>query len=90
MPWLTERLEEATEGEALRLLRTNSSDTKFEDNIRNLQTKFASPRLSRLYGKIKSAQKSNSQTKERNAKQINAFVTQYNPAVPNLKTILRE
>ena len=80
MPWLTERLEEATEGEALRLLRTNSSDTKFEDNIRNLQTKFASPRLSRLYGKIKSAQKSNSQTKERNAKQINAFCNAVQPS----------
>ena len=83
-------------GEALRLLRTNSSKETFEDNIR----KFKSRLLARGYPKrlietllsdVKFTERTSAlQQKNDNRKEIFPFVTQYQPAVPKLKHVLME
>ena len=70
-------------GEALRLLRTNSSKTTFEENIitttveKHLSEVKFSERKTSLTNRNKTAQK-----------KILPFVTQYHPALPNFKKIL--
>ena len=70
-------------GEALRLLRTNSSKTTFEENIitttveKHLSEVKFSERKTSLTNRNKTAQK-----------KILPYVTQYHPALPNLKKIL--
>ncbi|KAL9971793.1 hypothetical protein ACROYT_G018001 [Oculina patagonica] len=81
-------------GEALRLLRTNSSETTFEENILNFRARLVArgyPRnlidknLSEInFTERKSALKQN----KKDTKEILPFVTQYEPAVPNIKQIL--
>ena len=81
-------------GEALRLLRTNSSKTQFEDSINNFKAKL----LERGYpGKFikKTLSEVNFEDRgrallqnEKENKRILPFVTQYQPSVPNLKQIL--
>ena len=81
-------------GEALRLLRTNSSKTQFEDSINNFKAKL----LERGYpGNFikKTLSEVNFENRgrallqnEKENKRILPFVTQYQPSVPNLKQIL--
>ena len=83
-------------GEALRLFRTNSSRTTFEENI----TKFKSRLLVRVYPKnlietllsdIKFTERESAlQQKYENQKEILPFVTQYQISVPDLKHVLMQ
>ncbi|XP_068755861.1 uncharacterized protein [Montipora capricornis] len=83
-------------GEALRLLRTNSSKTTFEENI----NKFKSRLLARGYPKrlietllsdIKFTERESAlKQKNEDPKDILPFVTQYHPGVPHLKKVLLE
>ena len=83
-------------GEALRLLRTNSSRTTFEENI----YKFKSPLLARGYPKnlietllsdIKITERESAlRQKNENRKELLPFVTQFLPSVPNLQNVLME
>ena len=83
-------------GEALRLLRTNSSRTRFEENI----IKFESPLFVRGYPKnlietllsdIKFTERVSAlQQKYESWKDILPFVTQYQPSVPSLKHVLMQ
>ena len=67
-------------GEALRLLRTNSSEITFEENMRNFSTRLKN----RDYDRRKALEQRNKHAR----KKILSFVTQYHPALPNLKNIL--
>ncbi|XP_074633997.1 uncharacterized protein LOC141892561 [Acropora palmata] len=81
-------------GEALRLLRTNSSKELFEEKIKN----FKSHLIERGYPEnliittlsevIFEDRKLALQRKQKENKRILPFVTQYQPSVPNLKQIL--
>ena len=81
-------------GEALRLLRTNSSEITFEENILNFRAHFVGrgyplnlidKHLSEVhFTERKSALKQN----KKNTKDILPFVTQYEPAVSNIKQVL--
>ena len=81
-------------GEALRLLRTNSLIKTFEENItkfkkhlieRGYPQNFINNALSEVkFQKRTQALLQPNETKKR----ISPFVTQYHPAVPNLKEIL--
>ena len=81
-------------GEALRLLRTNSSKELFEEKIKN----FKSHLIERGYPEnliittlsevIFEDRKLALQKKHKENKRILPFVTQYQPLVPNLKQIL--
>jgi len=83
------------QGEALRLLRTNSSKTAFEENIKLFQSHL----IERGYPESL-VQRTLSEVNFENRKQaflpkpteankkILPFVTQYHPAVPNVKQIL--
>ena len=64
-------------GEALSLLRTNSSEITFEENMRNLSEVIFADRKRALEQRNKNARK-----------KILPFVTQYHPTLPNLKNIL--
>jgi len=81
-------------GEALRLLRANSSKTTFEDSISNFKSRLAARRydekmihttLSEVHFKNR---QSALQQKQKSKKQILPFVTTYHPSVRNLKNIL--
>ncbi|XP_067016780.1 uncharacterized protein [Acropora muricata] len=81
-------------GEALRLLRTNSSEHTFQDNIANFKLRLfergypvnlVNNALAEIQFKVRESALKN-QNKGR--KKILPFVTQYNPAIPNLKKIL--
>ena len=79
-------------GEALRLLRTNSSRTTFEENI----YKFKSRLLARGYPKhlietlLSDAKftERESTLQKKSRKELLPFVTQYQPSVPDLKKAL--
>ena len=83
-------------GQALRLLKTNSSQITFKRNIRNFHNRL----LERGYSAVISSQKYLSEVKfgdrktalqEGNksaSKKLLPFVTQYHPALPSLKKIL--
>ena len=82
-------------GEALRLLRTNSSRTTFEENIRNFATRlkdrgYPAATVEKHLSEVKFSERETSLTnRNRTAqKKILPFVTQYHPALPNLKEIL--
>ena len=82
-------------GEALRLLRTNSSETTFEENMKNFSTRLKnrdSPSITvekHFSGVNFSDRKKALEQRNKNArKKILPFVTQYHPALPNLKKIL--
>ena len=81
-------------GEALRLLRTNSSKTLFEEMIKNFKKQlqergypesFIQNTLSEV---IFEDRKLALQQKRRENKRILPFVTQYQPSVPSLKQII--
>ena len=81
-------------GEALRLLRTNSSEESFEENIkqfkRKLQARGYPDNLSeKILSEVKFSERSSAlQNKQKTLKRILPFVTEYRSSVPNLKNIL--
>ena len=81
-------------GEALRLLRTNSSEETFEENIKQFKRKLRArgypDNLSeKILSEVKFSERSSAlQNKEKTHKRILPFVTEYRPSVPNLKNIL--
>jgi len=81
-------------GEALRLLQTNSSRKSFEENIRafisRLQARgYPGTLVNKTLSEVKfEERKSALQQKKRTHIKILPFVTQYHPAVPNLKIVL--
>ena len=83
-------------GEALRLLRTNSSEITFEENMKNFATRLRNrdypattvekPDLPEV---IFTDRKKALEQRNKNArKKILPFLTQYHPVLPNLKNIL--
>ena len=79
-------------GEALRLLRTNSSQFTFEENMSNFKTRLQNrdypariveKHLSEI--KFSDREMSLAQKNKTAPKKILLFVTQYHPALPNLK-----
>ena len=76
-------------GEALRLLRTNSTKKTFEENIDKFKTHLMERGYSRnfIYNTL-SEVKFEGRKQNNTKKRILPFVTQYHPAVPNLKEIL--
>ena len=82
-------------GEALRLLRTNSSQLTFEENMKNFEKRlldrgYPTSVVEKHLSKVKfSDRKASLKQKNRDARtRILPFVTQYHPALPNLKTLL--
>jgi len=81
-------------GEALRLLRTNSSKETFEENIRDFKSRlhvrgYPDNLVDKFLSEVKfEGRKSALQQKEKTHKRILPFVTQYHPAVRDLKKIL--
>ena len=82
-------------GEALRLLRTNSSQLSFEENMRYFKTRLQNrgypariveKHLSEI--KFSDREMSLAQKNKTARKKILPSVTQYHPALPNLKNIL--
>ena len=83
-------------GEALRLLRTNSSKVLFEENIKNFRTRLTSrgyPNnlVDKILSEVKFAERKNALSQKKKAhKKILPFVTQFHPSLPCLKNILTE
>ena len=83
-------------GEGLRLLRTNSSEETFVENIRLFKLRlrargYPHNLIDKTLSEVKfSERKKALNDNTRVQKQILPFVTQYNPSVPNLKHILME
>lgn len=82
-------------GEALRLLRTNSSKATFEENVKNFRSHlrvrgYPDNLVNKVLAEVKfTDRKSALQQKPQKVKNgLMPFVTQYNPSVPNLKNIL--
>ena len=82
-------------GEALRLLRTNSSPQTFEENITNFATRlknrgYPTAIVEKHLSEVKFCERKTSlgQKNKTARKKILPFVTQYHPALPNLKKIL--
>ena len=82
-------------GGALRLLRTNSSETTFEENMKNFSTRlknrdYPATTVEKHLSGVKFSDRKNAlEQRNKNArKKILPFVTQYHPALPNLKKIL--
>ena len=82
-------------GEVLRLLRTNSSQFTFEENMSNFKTRLQNrdypariveKHLSEI--KFSDREMSLAQKNKTALKKILPFVTQYHPALPNLKDTL--
>ena len=82
-------------GKALRLLRTNSLETKFEENICNFKSNlrvrgYPDYLANKVYAEVKFTNRrlALEQRPQRFQSGFMPFVTQYNPSVPNLKNIL--
>ncbi|XP_068670189.1 uncharacterized protein [Montipora foliosa] len=81
-------------GEALRLLRTNSSKTTFEENIRNFRVRLRMrgyPRhlVDHMLSEVKFTERESAlQQRQKTRDKPLPFVTQYNLSVPHLKKIL--
>ena len=76
-------------GEALRLLRTNSSKIMFEENIKNFRTRLTSRSYpNNLVEKNHLRERKNAPTQTQKAhKTILPFVAQFHPSLPCLKNI---
>ena len=78
-------------GEALRLLRTNSSKKRFEENKNNFETKllergYPENFIKNILSEVNFEDRGKAHLqKEKENKRILPFVTQYQPSVPNLK-----
>ena len=83
-------------GEALRLLRTNSSETTFKTALSNFKTHlkergFPETLISTTLAEIRfEDRKLALQQRRKQNLRIVPFVTQYHPSVPNLKQILMQ
>ena len=81
-------------GEALRLLRTNSSKAKFEENIALFKQRlrhrgYPDNLLNTTLSEVNFSERMSAlQNKQKTRKRILPFVTEYRPSVPNLKHIL--
>ena len=81
-------------GKALRLLRTNSSKTTFEENITQFKRRlrdrgYPDNLLENVLSEIKFNERMSALlNKQKTRKRILPFVTEYRPSVPNLKNIL--
>ena len=81
-------------GEALRLLRTNSSKTTFEENIRNFGVRLRMrgyPRhlVDHILSEVKFTERESAlQQRQKTRDKPLPFVKQYHPSVPHLKKIL--
>ena len=81
-------------GEALRLLRTNSSKTTFDENITQFKRRlrdrgYPDNLLENILSEIKFSERMSALlNKQKTRKRILLFVTEYRPSVPNLKNIL--
>ena len=81
-------------GEALRLLRTNSSKKRFEENKNNFKAKllergYSENFIKNILSEVNFEDRGKALLqKEKENKGILPFVTQYQPSVPNLKQIL--
>jgi len=82
-------------GEALGLLRTNSSRTLYEENVNNFKSRlrergYPNNLVEEILSEVKfNERKFTLQEKEKVRKNILPFVTQHNPAVQNLKKIIQ-
>ena len=83
-------------GEALRLLRTNSSKDMFDKNIKNFRTHLISrgypnSLVDKILSEVNFADRKNALTQKQKAqKKILPFVTQFQPSLPCLKNILMD
>ncbi len=81
-------------GEALRLLRTNSSKAPFEENVNNFKLRlrdkgYPNNIVEKTIPEVKFTEREYAlQEKQKVQKIILPFVTKYNPSVPNLKKVL--
>ena len=81
-------------GEALRLLRTNSSKATFEENITQFKRRlrdrgYPDNLIENTLSEIQFSERMSAlQNKQKKRKRILPFVTEYRPSVPNLKNIL--
>ena len=82
-------------GEVLKLLRTNSTETKFEEKICNFKSHlrvrgYPDDLVNRVLTEVKFTNRKLAleQIQHRAQSGLMPFVTQYNPSVPNLKNIL--
>ena len=82
-------------GEALRLLRTNSSHSMFNKNMQSFKTRlknrgYPNEFLEKHLFEVNFKDRKRSHENKHNStkKKILPFVTQYHPALPNLKNIL--
>ena len=83
-------------GEALRLLRTNSSKDMFDKNIKNFRTRLMSrgypnSLVDKILSEVNFADRKNTLTQKQKAhKKILPFVTQFQPSLSCLKNILMD
>ena len=79
-----------TRGEALRLLRTNSSEKTFEENIINFKRRgYTDKLIDKKLPEVKHHERMSAlQNKTKTHKKVLPFVTEYRPSVPNLKNII--
>ena len=83
-------------GEALRLLRTNSSETTFDESISNFKSRlitrgYPHEMIQTTLSEVNFAKRQSAlQQKKKTRKQILPFVTTYHPSVRNLKNILMQ
>ena len=83
-------------GEALRLLRTNSSKDMFDKNVKNFRTRLISrgypnSLVDRILSEVNLADRKNALTqKQKTHKKILPFATQFQPSLPCLKNILTD
>ena len=81
-------------GETLRLLRTNSTDKLFNDNLNKFKTRlhargYPQAFVERLTHEVKfSERKLALKQKKKQQKKILPFTTKFHPALPNIKNIL--
>ena len=81
-------------GDDLRLLRTNSSEKTFEENITNFKRKlhmrgYRDKVIDKHLSEVKHHERISAlQNKIKTHKKLLPFVTEYRPSVPNLKKIL--
>ena len=83
-------------GEALRLLRTNSSKSTFEEDIENFKTRlilrgYSEQKVDNMLSEVKHEDRTEAlKQKLRSHKKILTFVTQFQPSLPHLKNILMD
>ena len=81
-------------GEALRLLRTNSSKATFKENITQFKRRlrdrcYPDNLVDKTLSKVKFSERMSAlQNKQKAGKRVLPFVTEYRPSVPYLKNIL--